>query len=346
MAGQDRPGEIGGDYGRGGSEKVAGESVSDQVILVLGAGGMVGSSIVRALRSKGYRNVLAPNRSELDLTVQEKTLLYFQRHRPDWVFVAAAKVGGIVANDTYRAEFLWVNLQIQNNVFQGAFESGVKKLLFLGSSCIYPKKNWGRAICEEDLLTGALEPTNEPYAIAKIAGLKLAENFKRQYGKNFISAMPTNLYGENDNYHPENSHVIPGLMVRLRQAMEKGEKTFVVWGSGRPRWEFLYVDDLADACLFLMEYPGDIPWSFVNVGTGKDIPIGELAQMIAEIMGFEGEISFDSSRPDGMMEKRLDISKMAGLGWSPKTSLRDGLEKTVGYFYRERGKRIDGQQKI
>ena len=304
---------------------------------------MVGSAIVRALQAKGYRHVLAPHRKELDLTVQEATLRYFARVRPAWVLVAAAKVGGILANDTYRADFLWVNLQIQNNVFQAAHESGVEKLLFLGSSCIYPKKDWGRALREEDLLTGILEPTNEPYAIAKIAGLKLAENFKRQYGKNFMAAMPTNLYGENDNYHPEHSHVIPGLMVRLQQTMEKGEETFTVWGTGRPRREFLYVDDLADACLFLMEYPDELPWHFVNVGTGQDIPIGELARILAGIMGFRGEIVFDSSRPDGMMEKRLDVSKMAGLGWKSKIPLREGLEKAVGHFRREWGGSRDGR---
>ena len=317
--------------------------MKDEAVLVLGAYGMVGSAIVRVLASKGYSNILAPKRSELDLTIQKDVLYYFRRKRPAWVFVAAAKVGGIVANNTYRADFLWVNLQIQNNVFQGAFESGVEKLIFLGSSCIYPKKDWGRAIREEDLLTGTLEPTNEPYAIAKIAGLKLAENFKRQHGKNFIAAMPTNLYGENDNYHPEHSHVIPGLVVRLQRAMEKGEKTFTVWGTGRPRREFLYVDDLADACLFLMEYPGELPWDFVNVGTGRDIPIRDLAQMIAKMMGFDGEIVFDSSRPDGMMEKRLDISKIASLGWQPRISLAEGLEKAIRYFHREWESPIDGQ---
>ena len=315
--------------------------MKDKTVLVLGARGMVGSAIVRELESKGYRKILAPERSELDLAVQDATLRYFDRMRPEWVFVAAAKVGGILANNTYRADFLWDNLQIQNNVFQGAFESGVDKLLFLGSSCIYPKKDWGRGIREEDLLTGVLEPTNEPYAIAKIAGLKLAENFKRQYGKNFMAVMPTNLYGENDNYHPEHSHVIPGLMVRFQQAIEKGEKTFAVWGTGKPRREFLYVDDMAKACLFLMEYPDEIPWHFVNVGTGRDIPIGELAGMLADIMGFTGEIVFDSSRPDGMMEKRLDISKMNDLGWKPEVSLKEGLKKAVGHFRQQWRKGIE-----
>ena len=304
--------------------------------MVLGGRGMVGSALVRALRSKGYCNILAPDRSELDITVQEATLDYFRRERPTLVFVAAAKVGGILANNTYRADFLLVNLQIQNNIFQAAFESGVEKLLFLGSSCIYPRENGGRPLREEDLLTGALEPTNEPYAVAKIAGLKLAENFKRQYGKNFLAAMPTNLYGENDNYHPEQSHVIPGLIVRLHRAMERGDRTFKVWGTGRPRREFLYVDDLADACLFLMEHSGDIPWYFVNVGTGKDVSIGELAGMIAEAMGFKGDIAFDPSRPDGMMEKRLDISKMTSLGWKPRVSLKDGLDRTIRHFHQSR----------
>ena len=295
---------------------------------------MVGSAIVRALYAKGYKKVLVPDRQEVDLTVQKATLDYFCRERPTWVFLAAAKVGGILANDTYRADFLMTNLQIQNNVFQAAFECGVEKLLFLGSSCIYPKESGGRALKEEYLLTGELEPTNEPYAIAKIAGIKLAENFRRQYGKNFLAAMPTNLYGENDNYHLEQSHVIPGLIARLHQVIEKGERTFTVWGTGRPRREFLYVDDLADACLFLMKYSKDIPWYFVNVGTGKDISVGELAKMIADKMGFDGNIVFDSSRPDGMMEKRLDISKMTSLGWRPKISLKDGLDKAISCFYK------------
>ena len=306
--------------------------MKERAVLVLGGEGMVGSSLVRLLQAEGYRNILAPNRKELNLTVQEKTLRYFYKKRPVWVLVAAAKVGGIVANNTYRADFLLVNLQIQNNVFQAASENGVEKLLFLGSSCIYPKQNEGRPLREEDLLTGALEPTNEPYAVAKIAGLKLAENFRRQYGKDFIAAMPTNLYGENDNYDPEHSHVIPGLMVRLDQAMKRGDEIFTVWGTGRPRREFLHVDDLARACLFLMEYQSGIPWYFVNVGTGKDIPIGELAIMLARKMGFGGKIVFDSSRPDGMMKKQLDISKITSLGWKPNISLNDGLDRAINYF--------------
>ena len=294
---------------------------------------MVGSSILRELKAKGYANVSGPPRSTLNLLDQRQTLDYFRKYKPGYVFFAAAKVGGIVANNTYRADFLLDNLQMEVNVFRSAFESKVKKLLFLGSSCIYPKGIDG-PIREEDLLTAPLEPTNEPYAIAKIAGLKLAENFSRQYGCNFISAMPTNLYGKNDNYHPENAHVIPGLIARMDKAQDLGERTFTVWGSGRPKREFLFVDDLARACVFLMEYPDGLPHFFVNIGTGMDISIKELASMIAKEIGFKGRLDFDTSVPDGMMRKRLDVSRIKNLGWSPQVGLKEGIAMAVR-FYRE-----------
>ena len=303
----------------------------NEKILVLGANGMVGSAIVRALQSAGYGNLLTPSRQKLDLTRQQETLDYFNQHRPTSVFLAAAKVGGIKANNIYRADFLLTNLQIQSHTFQAAFESNVDKLLFLGSSCIYPK-DYKQPLKEEYLLCAPLEPTNEPYAIAKIAGLKLAENFKRQYNRNFIAAMPTNLYGQNDNYDLENSHVIPGLIARLRQCIERGDKTFKVWGSGRPRREFLYVDDLAQACLFLMEYKKELPYPFLNVGVGSDISIKELAELIAQKIGFTGNLVFDTSLPDGMMEKKLDISRITSLGWSPSVTLEEGITKTIDFF--------------
>jgi GDP-L-fucose synthase len=303
-------------------------------ILVLGSSGMVGSSLVRALSKQGFKNILQPRRTELNLLSQESTLKYFNHHEPQYVFDAAAKVGGIIANNTYRADFIFQNLQIQNHLFEAAFRFNVKKLLFLGSSCIYPK-DAPQPIQEEYLLTGPLEPTNEPYGIAKIAGVKLAENFRRQYGKCFFSAMPTNLYGPNDNYHPENSHVIPGLIARMHQAKLDGEKVFKVWGSGRPKREFLFVDDLAQACLMLMNLPDDRTPDLINIGSGEDLTIQNLAEMIKSVVGFKGQIEFDSSKPDGMMRKVMDVSRIKNLGWRTTTPLDEGLKISYQDFLKK-----------
>jgi GDP-L-fucose synthase len=301
-------------------------------IFIAGAGGMVGSALVRELKRKGFDNLLTPNRKELNLLSQSDVLKYFNSHRPDYVIDAAAKVGGIHANNTYRADFIFQNLCMQNNLFQGAFENGVENFLFLGSSCIYPE-NAPQPMTEECLLTSPLAPTNEPYAIAKIAGLKLAESFRKQYGKNYFSAMPTNLYGVNDNFHPENSHVIPALVQRLDKIIKANEKVFEVWGTGTARREFLYVDDLAAACVYLLQSKNEIP-NLINIGFGSDVTISELAKLLAEVMGFKGEIKFNATYPDGTMKKLMDSSKILKLGWKPQVSLRDGLEKTVR-FYRE-----------
>lgn len=300
-------------------------------ILILGSRGLVGSALVRELQKQDFQNILKPVREELDLMVQKDVSEYFEKNKPDYVFMAAAKVGGIHANNTYRADFIFQNLAIQNNVFGAAWKNPVKKLLFLGSSCIYPK-NCPQPMKEEHLLTGPLEPTNEPYAIAKIAGLKAAESFRRQYGCPFYSVMPTNLYGPNDNFHPENSHVIPGLIARMTEAKKNDDKIFKVWGSGRPRREFLYVDDMAKACVHVMNLEGDIP-DWLNVGTGEDVEIGELAKMIKAIIEFKGEIQFDTSKPDGTMRKVLDISKIKSLGWHPHVDLKEGLRKIVNNFH-------------
>jgi GDP-L-fucose synthase len=299
-------------------------------ILILGSGGLVGSALHRELNRQGYSQLLTPRSAELDLRNQTQTLEYFAKHRPKYVFMAAAKVGGIHANNTYRADFIFQNLAMETHVFEAAFEYKTEKLLFLGSSCIYPKDS-PQPIKEEYLLTGPLEATNEPYAIAKIAGLKMAENFRRQYGCKFFSAMPTNLYGENDNFHLENSHVIPGLIARMKLAMDRGERTFAVWGSGRPRREFLHVDDMAKACLHLMVADGEIP-DLVNIGSGDDISISDLALMIKKFMGFEGEIIFDSTKPDGTMKKLMDNSRIRKLGWKPEISLEQGLKQTIKSF--------------
>lgn len=299
-------------------------------ILILGSRGMVGSAITRELKKKGYSNLLTPSRDELNLLSQQATLDYFDKHKPQHIFDAAAKVGGIHANNTFRADFIFENLTIQNNIFEACFKHKVEKFLFLGSSCIYPK-NAPQPIKEEYLLTSELEPTNEPYAIAKIAGLKMAESFRRQYGCKYYSVMPTNLYGENDYFHTENSHVIPGLIARMKEAMDKGEKTFAVWGTGKPRREFLYVDDMARACIFVMEYEGEVPY-WMNIGTGEDISIGELAAMIKDILGFKGELTFNPNQPDGMMRKLLDVSKIKSLGWKPEVDLQTGLKKAVEFY--------------
>jgi GDP-L-fucose synthase len=285
---------------------------------------MVGSAIVRRLKKDGFENILTRSSRELDLRRQDEVEQFFYRERPDYVFLAAAKVGGILANNTYRGEFLYDNLMIEANVIEASRKYGVKKLLFLGSSCIYPKLA-PQPLKEEYLLTGPLEPTNEPYAIAKIAGIKLCDAYRSQYGCNFISVMPTNLYGPNDNYDLKTSHVLPALLRKFHEAKIKGEKEVVMWGTGSPLREFLHVDDLADACLFLMENydePG-----LVNIGTGKDISIKDLALLIKKIVGFEGEIVHDLSKPDGTPRKLLDVSKLNKLGWKAKIGLEEGIRR-------------------
>ncbi|NET10008.1 MAG: GDP-L-fucose synthase [Symploca sp. SIO2B6] len=298
-------------------------------IYVAGHNGLVGSAIVRTLTAQGYTNLVVRSSRELDLRSQAEVKAFFEQERPDYVFLAAAKVGGIHANNTYRAEFIYDNLVIETNVIHSAYETGVKKLLFLGSSCIYPKL-CPQPMKEEHLLTGFLEPTNEPYAIAKIAGLKLCENYCYQYGVNYISAMPTNLYGLNDNFDLANSHVLPALMRKFHEAKVNNKPTVEVWGTGTALREFLYVDDLADALLFLIENYDDT--TFVNVGTGDEVSIKELALTIKAVVGYEGELVFDTSKPDGTPRKLLDISKLKSLGWQPKTSLKEGIETTYQWF--------------
>lgn len=291
-------------------------------IYVAGHRGMVGSAIVRRLEAEGFSNIVYRTSKELDLRVQAEVADFFRRERPDYVFVAAAKVGGILANNTYRADFLYDNLMIQNNLIHQSYVHGVEKLLFLGSSCIYPKLA-PQPLKEEYLLTGLLEPTNEPYAIAKIAGIKLCDAYRDQYNCNFISAMPTNLYGPNDNYDLKTSHVLPALIRKFHQAKKAGEKTVMLWGTGKPLREFMHVDDLADACFFLMEQH-DEP-GFLNVGTGEDISIRALADIIAATVGFEGEIVHDLSKPDGTPRKLMDVSRLATLGWKAQITLEDGI---------------------
>ncbi|MCB0816466.1 MAG: GDP-L-fucose synthase, partial [Flavobacteriales bacterium] len=289
-------------------------------IYVAGHRGMVGSAVVRRLEKDGFTNIVTRVSKELDLTEQQAVRDFFAQEKPAYVVLAAAKVGGIHANNTYRAQFLYENLMIQNNVIHASHEQGVKKLLFLGSSCIYPKLA-PQPLKEESLLTGPLEPTNEPYAIAKIAGIKMAESYRRQYGDNYISAMPTNLYGPNDNYDLNNSHVLPALIRKFHTAKVKGEPTVTVWGSGSPRREFLHVDDLADACLFLLKnYNEEL---FVNVGTGEDLTIRELAELIKDVVGFEGELVWDSSKPDGTPRKLMDVGRLHAMGWKHKIGLRE-----------------------
>lgn len=283
---------------------------------------MVGSAIVRALRAKGYTNILAPSSKELDLTSQQQTHSWFEQNRPEYVFMAAAKVGGIMANNTYRADFLYQNLMIEANAIHASHVYGVKKMLFLGSSCIYPKMA-PQPLKEEYLLSGELEYTNEPYAIAKIAGIKLVENYRKQYGCDFISAMPTNLYGPNDNYDLNNSHVLPALIRKFHEAKISKAASVSIWGSGAPLREFLHVDDLAAACLFLMEQYNGSDW--LNIGVGEDISIKDLALLVKEITGFEGELVFDASKPDGTPRKLMDVSKMHALGWKASISLREGI---------------------
>lgn len=291
-------------------------------IYVAGHNGMVGSAIVRALMQKGFTNLVYRTSKELDLRNQVAVDEFFKDEKPQFVFLAAAKVGGIVANNTYRAEFLYDNLMIVSNIIHAAYANGVTKLLFLGSSRIYPKMA-AQPIKEEYLLTGPLEYTNEPYAIAKIAGIKLCESYRDQYGANFVSVMPTNLYGINDNYHPENSHVLPALIRRFHEAKVSGLEEVVIWGSGSPKREFLFADDLADACLFLMEEYSSK--EIVNIGCGDDLSIKELAEMVKEVTGYTGNLAFDTSKPDGTPRKLLDVSKINALGWRYKTSLKEGM---------------------
>lgn len=294
----------------------------DAKIYVAGHRGMVGSAIIRCLRENGYHNIVIRSSSELDLRRQQAVEYFFDEEKPDYVFLAAAKVGGILANDTYRATFLYDNLMIQNNVIHSAWKCGVKKLLFLGSSCIYPKLA-PQPLKEDYLLTGELEPTNEPYAIAKIAGIKMCDAYRSQYGFNAISAMPTNLYGPNDNDDLQNSHVIPALMRKFHEAKISGAPEVMVWGSGQPLREFLHVDDLAEACLHLMQHYNDS--GFVNVGAGQDITIRDLAIRLKEIVGFSGELVFDTTKPDGTPRKLMDVSKIHRLGWHHRIGLKDGL---------------------
>jgi len=307
----------------------------DARIYVAGHRGLVGSAIVRRLEGAGFPNLILHTSQELDLRDQARVKEFFEREKPEYVFLAAARVGGILANMTYPAHFIYDNLMIQSNVIHQAFKTEVKKLLFLGSSCIYPKFA-PQPMKEEYLLTGPLEPTNEPYAVAKIAGIKMCQAYNRQYGTNFICAMPTNLYGPNDNFDLETSHVIPALIRKFHEAKISGAKSVVVWGTGTPRREFLYVDDLADACLFLMENCDAQHAEIINVGTGEDITIKELAEMIKNIVGFNGEIIFDPSKPDGTPRKLLDIGRIKELGWRPKTSLQEGLKKTYQSFLANR----------
>ena len=291
-------------------------------IYVAGHRGMVGSAIIRRLAAAGYSNIVTRTHSELDLTNQSSVAEFFDKEKPDYVFLAAARVGGIHANNTYRAEFIYQNLMIEANIIHAAWAAGVQHLLFLGSSCIYPR-DCPQPIKEEYLLTGPLEQTNEPYAIAKIAGIKLCEGYNRQYGTHYISVMPTNLYGPNDNYDLNNSHVLPALIRKAHEAKLRGDKELVIWGSGQPRREFLYVDDMADACVFVME--SNIDLSLINLGTGEDVTIHELAEVVMNVVGFGGDIVFDSSKPDGTPRKLLNVDCMRQLGWEAKISLSDGI---------------------
>lgn len=298
-------------------------------IYVAGHRGLVGSAIVRRLEKDGFKNIITRTHQELDLTRQAEVEQFFAEEKPDYVILAAAKVGGIYANDTYPADFIMKNLQIECNVIDAAYKNGVKKLLFLGSSCIYPRE-CPQPIKEEYLLSGYLEKTNEAYALAKIAGLKMCAFYNQQYGTDYISVMPCNLYGINDNFALENSHVLPALMRKFHEAKVKNEPTVTVWGSGKPLREFLNVDDLADACLYLMDhYKGN---EFFNVGYGKEVMILELAQMIKKVTGFQGEIVMDSSKPDGTPRKLTDISRLAELGWQPKIDLEEGLRQTYEWY--------------
>ena len=298
-------------------------------IYIAGHRGMVGSAIQRSLAEAGYANLITRTHAELDLTNQAAVTQFLEQQKPDYLFLAAAKVGGIQANNIYRADFIYQNLMMEANVVQAAWQAGIKRLLFLGSSCIYPR-DCPQPIREDYLLTGPLESTNEPYAIAKIAGVKLCESFNRQYGTQYLSAMPTNLYGPNDNYDLANSHVLPALIRKAHEAKARGDKELVVWGSGTPMREFLYVDDMAAACVFLME--SDVEDGLFNVGTGQDVTIRELAEAVMQVVGFEGRIVFDAGKPDGTPRKLLNVDRMHALGWRAKISLRDGIARSYDDF--------------
>ena len=294
----------------------------DSKIYVAGHRGMVGSAIVRNLESKGYRNILVRTHQELDLLNQQAVFEFLGTEKPDYLFLAAAKVGGIYANNTCRGQFIYENLAIETNLIHGAHLAGVQRLCFLGSSCIYPR-DCPQPIKEEYLLTGTLEPTNEPYAIAKIAGIKLCEAYNQQYGRQYVSVMPTNLYGPNDNYDLANSHVLPALIRKAHEAKVRGDKNLVMWGTGTPRREFLYVDDMADACVFMME--NNVNTSLFNVGTGADVTIRELAEKVMKVVGFNGGIEFDVSKPDGTPRKLLDVNRLTTLGWQASVGLQNGI---------------------
>ncbi|RWY48101.1 GDP-L-fucose synthase family protein [Mucilaginibacter gilvus] len=295
-------------------------------VYVAGHRGMVGSAIVAFLKKQGFNNIVTRVSTDLDLRNQQQVSGFFELEKPDYVFLAAAKVGGIMANNIYRADFLYDNLQIQNNVIHSSFVNKVKKLMFLGSSCIYPKLA-PQPLKEEYLLTGLLEPTNEPYAIAKIAGIKMCDAYVAQYGCNFVSVMPTNLYGYNDNYHPENSHVLPALIRRFHEAKQQQAGSVTIWGTGTPKREFLFAEDLAEACFYLMQTHNQN--GLINIGTGEDISIKDLAVLIKKIVGYEGEILFDHTKPDGTPRKLMDVSKLRDLGWQYKTDLEKGI--TLAY---------------
>lgn len=317
----------------------------DQAIFVAGHKGMVGSAIIRRLKALGYSNIITASRSDVDLLNQQQVDEFFKQTNIQQVYLAAAKVGGIHANNTYPAEFIYQNLMIEANIIHAAHKNDVNRLLFLGSSCIYPKLA-EQPIREDSLLTGVLEATNEPYAIAKIAGIKLCESYNRQYGRDYRSVMPTNLYGPNDNFHPENSHVIPALLRRFYEAVEEQAASVTIWGSGKPRREFLHVDDMAAACVHVMELDKafyqshtQIMLSHINVGAGKDCSISELAEIMAKITGFTGELVFDTSKPDGTPRKLLDVSRLDRLGWQASIGLEQGLQDTYQWF-------LDNQQKV
>jgi GDP-L-fucose synthase len=307
-------------------------------IYVAGHRGLVGSAIVRALNAQGHTNIVTRTHAELELTDQAQVREFFRSERIDQVYLAAARVGGIHANNTYPAEFIYDNMMVQANVVHEAWRAGIGKLLFLGSSCIYPRMAQ-QPIREEYLMSGMLEPTNEPYAMAKIAGIKLCESYNRQYGTDYRSVMPTNLYGPGDNYHPENSHVIPALVRRFHEARVAGAEEVVIWGSGKPMREFLYVDDMAAASVYVMNLPREVydantdpMHSHINVGTGEDVTIGELARLVGEVVGFRGRIVFDASKPDGTPRKLLDVSKLKALGWQASTPLQEGLRRAYDAF--------------
>tara|TARA_B100000686_G_C16718587_1_gene933505 strand:- start:578 stop:1525 length:948 start_codon:yes stop_codon:yes gene_type:complete len=301
-------------------------------VFITGHLGMVGSAIVRGLVKKGYNNLLTRTRKELDLLNQDEVFKFLHEEKPDYIFIAAAKVGGIHANNTFRAQFIYENLVLETNIIHGAYLAGVQRLCFLGSSCIYPR-DCSQPIKEEYLLTGLLEPTNEPYAISKIAGIKMCESYNRQYGTQYISAMPTNLYGLNDNYDPNTSHVLPALIRKAHQAKMTNEKKLVVWGSGKPMREFLYVDDAADAFIFMME--NKVNEEILNVGTGEEISIKKLAETVMNVIGFKGEIVFDTDKPDGTPRKLVSVERLRQLGWQATTKLEDGIRKAYHDFLKQ-----------